>query len=110
MSIWTLGTFHPGWPDLHWLQQAAQVAVGIGVCLLAFFPRGRKDAVAVAALGGAAMIGVQLVASYWFYPYICWWLPLALAGLLMPREGLLRSSPRPRLPEPPQAVELTPTA
>jgi hypothetical protein len=85
MSIWTLGTFHPGWPDLQWLQKAAQVAVGIAVCLLAVLPRFRKDAAAVAALGGAALIGVQMVASYWFYPYVCWWLPLALVGLLLPR-------------------------
>ena len=42
-------------------------------------------AAAVAALGGAALIGVQMVASYWFYPYVCWWLPLALVGLLLPR-------------------------
>ena len=39
----------------------------------------------MAALGGAALIGVQMVASYWFYPYVCWWLPLALVGLLLPR-------------------------
>jgi len=26
-----------------------------------------------------------MVSSYWFYPYICWWLPLALAGMLLPR-------------------------
>ena len=61
------------------------MAVVIAVCLLAVIPRGRKDAVAVAALGGAALIGVQMVASYWFYPYVCWWLPLALVGLLLPR-------------------------
>jgi hypothetical protein len=88
MSIWTLGSFHPGWPDLKWLQTAAQVAVGIGVCLLAIFPRGQKDAVAVAALGGAAVIGVQMVAAYWFYPYVCWWLPLVLVGFLLPRPEL----------------------
>ncbi len=85
MSIWTLGDFHPGWPHIEWLQKAAQVAVVIAVCLLAVIPRGRKDAAAVAALGGAALIGVQMVASYWFYPYVCWWLPLALVGLLLPR-------------------------
>jgi hypothetical protein len=26
------------------------------------------------------------VSSYWFYPYICWWLPLVLLALLLPRE------------------------
>src|SRR3954447_2729929 len=33
LSIWTLSTYHPGWPDIRWLQQAAQVAVGIGLVL-----------------------------------------------------------------------------
>jgi len=87
LSIWTIGTYHPGWPDLHWLQQAAQVAVGVGLLLLAVFPRGRKDAVAVAALAGAAMIATQAVSSYWFYPYVCWWLPAALAAVLLPRRA-----------------------
>ena len=105
MSIWTIGTFHPGWPDLQWLQKGAQVAVGIAACLLFLFPRGRKDAVAVAALGGAALIGAQMVANYWFYPYICWWLPLALVGFLLPREG--RPEPAPQLePLPELAVTL----
>ena len=67
--------------------------VVLGCLLLAVRPRGRKDAVSVAALGGAALIATQIVASYWFYPYILWWLPLALVALLMPREGR-RLSPR----------------
>ncbi len=29
----------------------------------------------MAAFAGAVVIAVQFVASYWFYPYICWWLP-----------------------------------
>ena len=70
----------PGWPDLHWLQQVAQIAVVVGCLLLSVLPRGPKDAAAVAALGGAALIATQAVASYWFYPYICWWLPLIVLG------------------------------
>jgi hypothetical protein len=50
-------------------------------------PRGPKDAAQVAALAAAAVIATQMVASYWFYPYICWWLPLVLLGLLLPRSG-----------------------
>jgi hypothetical protein len=87
LSIWTLGAFHPGWPTLHWLQQALQVAVVLGCLLLAVLPRGRKDAVAVAALAAAALIATQMVSSYWFYPYICWWLPLALFAMLVPRRA-----------------------
>ena len=40
----------------------------------------------MAALAAAAVIATQLVSSYWFYPYICWWLPLVLLGLLLPRH------------------------
>jgi hypothetical protein len=86
LSIWTIGSFHPGWPNLHWLQQALQVAVVLGCLLLALLPRGGKDAAAVAALAGAALLATQIVSSYWFYPYICWWLPLVLLALLLPRE------------------------
>ena len=95
LSIWTLGAFHPGWPTLHWLQQALQVAVVLGCLLLAVLPRGRKDAVAVAALAAAALIATQVVSSYWFYPYICWWLPLALFAMLVPRRA---PSPEPLSP------------
>jgi Glycosyltransferase family 87 len=95
LSIWTLPAYHPGWPDIGWLQQAAQVAVALGLVLLAVLPRGRKDAAAVAALAGAAMLATQMVSSYWFYPYVCWWLPLVLLGLMLPRE-----SARPELTTP----------
>jgi hypothetical protein len=87
MAIWTLPSYHPGWPDITWLQHALQFLVVVGVALLAVFPRGPKDAVAVAALGGAAVIALQVTASYWFYPYVCWWLPLVLAAVLLPRTG-----------------------
>jgi hypothetical protein len=92
LSIWTIGAFHPGWPHLHWLQQAVQVAVILGCTLLAVLPRRRKDAAAVAAVGGAALIATQIAGSYWFYPYICWWLPMALLAILLPREP---EQPRP---------------
>ena len=87
MAIWTLPSYHPGWPDITWLQHALQFLVAVGIVLLAVFPRGPKDAVAVAALGGAAVIALQVTASYWFYPYVCWWLPLVLAAVLLPRAG-----------------------
>ena len=94
MSIWTLPSYHPGWPDWSWLQRPLQFFVAIGILALAVFPRASKDAVAIAALGAAAVIGLQITASYWFYPYICWWLPLVLAATLLPR-----SEPEPA-PEP----------
>jgi hypothetical protein len=63
MAIWTLPSYHPGWPDWSWLQHPLQFFVALGVVALAFFPRGTKDAAAVAALGAAAIIGLQIVAS-----------------------------------------------
>ena len=47
-----------------------------------------KDRAVRAMDAGAidVVIGTQLVSSYWFYPYICWWLPLVLLGLLLPRR------------------------
>jgi hypothetical protein len=85
MAIWTLPSYHPGWPDITWLQHALQFFVAVGIVLMAVFPRAPKDPAAIAALGAAAVIGLQVTASYWFYPYVCWWLPLVLAALLLPR-------------------------
>jgi hypothetical protein len=87
MAIWTLPSYHPGWPDITWLQHALQFFVVVGIVLMAVFPRAPKDPVAIAALGAAAVIALQVTASYWFYPYVCWWLPLVLAALLLPRAS-----------------------
>jgi len=102
MAIWTLPSYHPGWPDITWLQHVVQFFVVVGVVALLVFPRKPKDAVAIAALSAAAVIALQITASYWFYPYVCWWLPLVLAGLLLPRaaaEQEARPEPAP-LPAP----------
>jgi hypothetical protein len=56
MAIWTLPSYHPGWPDVTWLQHALQFLVVVGIVVLAVFPRAPKDAVAVAALGGAGVL------------------------------------------------------
>jgi Glycosyltransferase family 87 len=85
MSVWTLGAYHPGWYDLRPVQHVVQFAGALGVLALAVFPRRRKDAAAVAAFAGAVVIFAQIVASYWFYPYICWWLPAVMIALLVPR-------------------------
>jgi hypothetical protein len=100
MAIWTLPSYHPGWPDITWLQHVVQFFVVIGVAALLVFPRKPKDAVAVAALGAAAVIGLQIAASYWFYPYVCWWLPLVLAGILLPRAAAEPDPAPARLPAP----------
>ncbi|HEY7259576.1 MAG TPA: hypothetical protein VH459_10920 [Gaiellales bacterium] len=92
MAIWTLPSYHPGWPDITWLQHALQFLVAVGIVLLLVFPRAPKDAAAIAALGAAAVIALQVTASYWFYPYVCWWLPLVLAALLLPRAAAEREA------------------
>ena len=43
----------------------------------------------MAALAGAALLATQIVSSYWFYPYICWWLPLVLLGAAAARASLV---------------------
>jgi hypothetical protein len=98
MAIWTLGTYHPGWYDLRWPQHVFQIAAGLGIVALALFPRRRrKDAAAVAAFAAAVVLAAQMAASYWFYPYICWWLPVVMIALLVPRAA---PEPEPA-PEPP---------
>jgi hypothetical protein len=64
-----------------------QFAAVLFAVSLAVFPRYRKDAAAVAAFSGAVVIAVQFGASYWFYPYICWWLPAVMIALLVPRAS-----------------------
>ncbi|MGH2893337.1 MAG: hypothetical protein ACRDPM_08715 [Solirubrobacteraceae bacterium] len=60
------------------LLQGAVVALALGA---AFLPL-RRTLVDVAALGAAILIGLQLTLNYWLYPYIVWFLPLALVALL----------------------------
>jgi hypothetical protein len=66
--------------SLDWLQLAFKIAA-VGLALLvAFVPR-RVDTRAVAALGGAVLIALQLTATHWFYLYIVWFVPFALVAL-----------------------------
>jgi hypothetical protein len=95
MALWTLGTYHPGWPDLRSVQRVAEIAVVLGCLSLAFLPRRGKDAGQVVALAGAAVIATQLVARYWFYPYITWWLPLVALAFFLPRSEAGRTAMRP---------------
>jgi hypothetical protein len=79
-------------PSLGWLQSVIKVAV-IGFALvIAFRPR-HRDAVTVAALGAAALLGLQLTVDHWFYLYIPWFLPFLFVALLGRRrdEDLLEA-------------------
>jgi hypothetical protein len=74
-SVWGL------WGGLGWLQslfQGAVIALALGVAILP----SRRTLVDVAALGAGVLIALQLTLNYWLYPYIVWFLPLALVALV----------------------------
>ena len=81
---------------------AVRAAVAVGAAVLAvavaFVPR-RRDPAAVAALGAAVMIAVQLALEHWFYLYVVWFLPLVLVALLAGRStGSIASAREGRSP------------
>ena len=64
------------------------LALGAALVLavaVAFVPR-RRDPVAVAALGAATLIALQLALEHWFYLYLVWFLPLSFVALLSGRR------------------------
>ncbi len=74
-SVWGL------WGGLGWLQSLLQGAV-IALALGAAFLPSRRTVVDVAALGAGILIALQLTLNYWLYPYIVWFLPMALVALV----------------------------
>ena len=81
-SLWHWGIY-PGLPDLKIVQAVLQVALALGAIACLWVPR-RLDAVRLAALSGAIVIGFQLCLSYWFYTYIPWFFPFAMIALCAP--------------------------
>jgi hypothetical protein len=81
-SLWHWGIY-PGLPDLKIVQAVLQVVFAIAAAACLWFPR-RLDAVRLAALSGALVIGFQLCLSYWFYTYIPWFFPFAMIALCAP--------------------------
>ncbi len=81
-SIWDWDEY-PGFPDLA-LYQAILKVVLLGAALaLAFVPR-RRNAVQLAALSAALLIGFEAVLTHWFYLYIPWFFPFVAFALLAP--------------------------
>jgi hypothetical protein len=74
-SLWGLH------PSLEWLQTVVKVATVALALLVAVRPR-ERDLRQLAALAAAVLIAVQLSATYWFYLYIAWFAPLALAAFM----------------------------
>ncbi len=75
-SVW--GLYGGGWEVAQGVVQAGAVLLAAGI---AFVPR-RDDVVGLAALAGAILVAFQLAATYWFYLYLVWMLPVALIALI----------------------------
>ncbi len=75
-SVW--GFYGGGWEVGQRVVQVVVVVFAVGV---AFVPR-RDDLVGLAALAGAILVGIQLAATYWFYLYLVWAIPLALIAYI----------------------------
>jgi hypothetical protein len=74
-------------PGLGWLHTAVEVAAAGLALAVGLVPR-RRDVVQVAALGAAALIGLQFAAVHWFYLYVVWFTPFVLLALFAAqREG-----------------------
>jgi hypothetical protein len=77
-------------PSLDFLQDVERLAAAALAIAVALWPR-RKSPAQVAALAAAVVIAVQLGATHWFYFYVVWFLPLALAAMFWaqrdPRAG-----------------------
>jgi hypothetical protein len=97
-SIWGL------YGGLGLLQGAVAVAALALAVVVAFVPR-RRDPAAVAALGAAVLIALQLALDHWFYLYLVWFLPLALVALLSGRT--IASIDSAREGRDPEAVRIT---
>ena len=66
-------------PSINFLQSVERVGAAVLAIAAALWPR-RKNTAQVAALAAAVVIAVQLGATHWFYFYVVWFLPLALAA------------------------------
>ena len=83
--------------SLDWLQLVFKIGAAGLALLVAFVPR-RVDARAVAALGAAVLIALQLTATHWFYLYIVWFVPFVFVALFA--EHRVLPAARDRAPEP----------
>jgi len=75
-SVW--GFYGGGWRTAQKVVQVATVLLALG----AFFIPRRRSIITLAAMAGAIMAAVQLSATYWFYLYLAWVIPLALIAFL----------------------------
>ncbi len=83
-SVWDWGAY-PGFPDLAAPQKALKAALVLFAAFLFIVPK-RLDPARIAALGGALMVGFQLLLTHWSYLYIPWIVPFIAIALLAPYE------------------------
>ena len=81
-SIWDWDEY-PGFPDLALYQGILKVVLLVAALALAVVPR-RRNAVQLAALTAALLIGFEAVLTHWFYLYIPWFFPFVAFALLAP--------------------------
>jgi hypothetical protein len=81
-SIWDWDEY-PGFPDLALYQGILKVVLLGAALALAVVPR-RRNAVQLAALSAALLIGFEAVLTHWFYLYIPWFFPFVAFALLAP--------------------------
>jgi hypothetical protein len=80
--------------SLGWLQTALKAAVAALAVLVAFVPR-KRDPVAIAALGAAVLLALQLTVEHWFYLYIPWFAAFLFVALLARDEPRATKRPGP---------------
>ena len=76
---WTLFTQVP---ELGFLQQPLLAAVILLAFVVAVWPR-KRTVRRLAAFSAALVIGFELAANYWFYPYVTWFEPFVFLSLLL---------------------------
>jgi Glycosyltransferase family 87 len=92
-SLWDWGQYRAaGIPDLHLVRRGLEVVVALGLAAMYFMPR-RTSPLQLAALTAAAVLGVQLVITHWFYLYIVWFFPFLAVALFSERRPVRAQVP-----------------
>jgi hypothetical protein len=79
VTPWTIFTQVPA---LGFLQQPLLAAVILLAFVVAAWPR-KRTIRRLAAFSAALVIGFELTANYWFYPYVTWFEPFVFLALLL---------------------------
>ena len=89
-SVW-------GQASIEWVHTLAKLAVAALAVAVAFVPR-HKTPRQVAALGAAVLIGLQLLATHWFYLYVVWFVPFVFVAVMTAYERADEPGPAPEPP------------